>query len=147
VTVDVLTGALHTVGPLGVDVISESAFDTSGNSGVAYATMKRANSSQSEFWTVDLVSGAAANRGAIGGGITVTAMTPLFPNRRRSCRWPCLWRWLLRPVGVVNDIGGLPQICPRSRALRLRGLFALADLRRRRRRELSAFQMGRVDGA
>jgi hypothetical protein len=80
VTVDVLTGALHTVGPLGVDVISEGAFDISGNSGVAYATMKRANSSQSEFWTIDLVSGAAASRGAIGGGITVTAMTTAVPE-------------------------------------------------------------------
>lgn len=79
VTIDTSTGTLQTVGSLGVDVISQGAFDISGKSGVAYATMKRANSSQSEFWTIDLATGAATSGGAIGGGITVTAMTAASP--------------------------------------------------------------------
>lgn len=80
VTVDVLTGTLHTVGALGVDVISQGGFDISGKSGIAYATMMRANSSQSEFWTIDLSGGHATSLGAIAGGITVTAMTAAVPE-------------------------------------------------------------------
>ncbi len=68
-------GMLGTVGPLGTNVSSLGGFDISGPTGTAYATMTPVGSSQSNFYSINLVTGAATNLGPIGGGIVITAMT------------------------------------------------------------------------
>jgi hypothetical protein len=72
VTTDDTTGAIHTVGPLGVDVTGEGGFDISGRSGIAYAAMIPANSSQSILYTINLATGAATPHGQIGAGMVIT---------------------------------------------------------------------------
>jgi hypothetical protein len=69
------SGTLSTVGPLGVDVSSLVGFDISGETGVAYAVMTPAGSSQSSFYSIDLATGTATSLGVVGGGVVVTAMS------------------------------------------------------------------------
>jgi hypothetical protein len=95
-------GQLGTVGPLGVNVSSLGGFDISGPTGIAYATMTPVGSSQSNFYRIDLMSGAATDLGPIGGGIVITAMT----------------------------IAPVPE--PATFGLGLSGMLALAALRRKR---------------
>jgi hypothetical protein len=80
VTINEATGALTTVGPLGVDVSELGGFDISGASGTAYAALTPANASQSVFYTINLATGAAAPVGVVGGGIVVTGMTVFIPE-------------------------------------------------------------------
>jgi hypothetical protein len=68
-------GTLATVGPLGIDVSALAGFDISGSTGIAYAVMTPAGASQSSFYSINLVTGAATSLGVVGGGIVVTAMT------------------------------------------------------------------------
>jgi hypothetical protein len=74
------TGALTTVGPLGVDVSAAGGFDISGTTGAAYAALLPTNSSASRFYTINLATGAATSVGQIDGGIVVTAMTVWVPE-------------------------------------------------------------------
>lgn len=67
-------GTLGTVGPLGVDIGALGGFDISGATGVAYAALLPANTSVSQFYRIDLLTGAATNLGQIDGGLVITAM-------------------------------------------------------------------------
>jgi hypothetical protein len=73
-------GTLGTVGPLGVDVGSVGGFDISGATGTAYAALLPAGSSVSNFYSINLATGAATNLGAIDGGLIITAMTVAIPE-------------------------------------------------------------------
>lgn len=68
-------GTLFTVGALGTDVTDLATFDISGNTNVAYMTIRDANLARSTFWTINLATGAGTFVGEIGGGSIVTAMT------------------------------------------------------------------------
>lgn len=66
-------GTLGTVGSLGsagANLTNELAFDISGATGIAYASLQSAGG-QSELYTIDLASGAATLLGGIGNGATV----------------------------------------------------------------------------
>lgn len=67
-------GTLATVGSLGADLGDILTFDISGGTGVAYAAVLDEASSQSTFWTINLMTGAASPLGAIGGGAIITSM-------------------------------------------------------------------------
>lgn len=69
------SGTLLTVGLLGTDVTDIGTFDISGNTNIAYMTIRDANLARSTFWTVNLTTGAGTMVGEIGGGSIVTAMT------------------------------------------------------------------------
>jgi len=73
-------GTLGTIGPLGVNVGAVGGFDISGNTGIAYATLLPANSSVSQFYTINLLTGAATSLGQIDGGVIITAMTVANPG-------------------------------------------------------------------
>lgn len=75
VSMNTATGALTTIGGLGLNVVAAGGFDISGVTGVAYAALQPSNSSQSSLYTINLVTGAATPVGQIDGGITITAMT------------------------------------------------------------------------
>ncbi len=66
---------LVTVGLLGTNVTEIGGFDISGGTGIAYATVRDVQLSQSTFWTINLNTGAGAMVGQIGGGHVITAMT------------------------------------------------------------------------
>jgi hypothetical protein len=68
-------GTLGTVGPLGLDVVGAGGFDISGATGIAYAALQPANSSQSSLYSINLATGAATNLGVIDGGLVITAMS------------------------------------------------------------------------
>lgn len=69
------TGALTTIGALGVDTKSEVGFDIAPGSNVAYAALNVAGKAQ--LHTVDLSSGAAGPLGMIGDGAPVYAIAVL----------------------------------------------------------------------
>lgn len=102
VTMNTATGALTTIGPLGVNVVAAGGFDISGNTGIAYAALQPSNGSQSSLYTINLATGAAAAIGQIDGGIVISAMA------------------------VAPDV---PE--PAAAALMLLGLIGLSAARRR----------------
>ncbi|MDX2131476.1 MAG: DUF4394 domain-containing protein [Planctomycetota bacterium] len=69
------SGQLTTIGSLGTDITDLSTFDISGNTGVAYMSIRDMNLSRSTFWTVNLSTGAGMMVGEVGGGSIITAMT------------------------------------------------------------------------
>lgn len=75
-------GTLGTVGALGLDVGAVGGFDISGTTGIAYATLLPAGSSVSQFYTIDLATGAATAVGVVDGGLIITAMAvgPFIPE-------------------------------------------------------------------
>ncbi|MEJ7608635.1 MAG: DUF4394 domain-containing protein, partial [Bryobacteraceae bacterium] len=61
--------------PMGADITSELvAFDISGLSGIAYASLTSPGASASSLYTVDLATGQANLVGTIGGGVTVNGL-------------------------------------------------------------------------
>jgi hypothetical protein len=73
---NVNTGALSLVGGLGLDVSAIGGFDVSP-SGAAYAALLPAGLSTSQFYTIDLTTGAATLVDQIDGGLLITAMAVL----------------------------------------------------------------------
>jgi hypothetical protein len=69
------TGALSTVGPLGLNAVAAGGFDISGATGIAYAALLPVGSSQSSLFTINLATGAATNVGTIDGGLVINALT------------------------------------------------------------------------
>ncbi|MDZ4658682.1 MAG: DUF4394 domain-containing protein [Bythopirellula sp.] len=68
-------GTLGTVGPLGLDVAAAGGFDISGVTGIAYAALLPTSSSQSRFYRINLLTGAATDLGVVDGGLFITALT------------------------------------------------------------------------
>ena len=69
------TGQLSTVGPLGVDPGGLIGFDISSLTGVAFAAMTASGASNSQFYTINLTTGAATLIGNISGGETIRDIT------------------------------------------------------------------------
>jgi hypothetical protein len=69
-------GTLGTVGPLGVNVGAVGGFDIfgTGPNAVAYAALLPASTSVSSLYSIDLVTGAATNLGAIDGGAIISSL-------------------------------------------------------------------------
>ena len=70
-------GTLDTVGSLGLAgtiLTDEVAFDISGETGTAYASLQEAGEA-SQLYTIDLSTGTASLQGVIGGGSTVRDFT------------------------------------------------------------------------
>jgi hypothetical protein len=68
-------GTLGSVGPLGVDTSALVGFDilsSAGGGNIAYASLTPSGGSVSNFYSINLITGAAANLGQIDGGIFVT---------------------------------------------------------------------------
>lgn len=89
-------GTLGTVGPLGVNVVATGGFDISGTSGIAYAALQPVGSSQSNLYSISLLTGLATNLGQIDGGVVLSSMT-------------------VAPDGFDPNGGGIPE--PTSLAL------------------------------
>ena len=68
------TGQLFTVGSLGVTTNGSVGFDIASPSNAAFASLTAPNASQSQFFTINLTSGAATLIGAIGVNETVHAI-------------------------------------------------------------------------
>lgn len=60
------TGQLFTIGALGVNTANDAGFDISDCSGSGFASMTAAGAAQSQFYTINLLSGAATLVGNIG---------------------------------------------------------------------------------
>jgi hypothetical protein len=75
-------GTLGTVGPLGINATGVGGFDISGTTGVAYAALLPSGSSQSNLYSINLVTGLATNLGQIDGGVIITAISvaPAIPE-------------------------------------------------------------------
>jgi hypothetical protein len=71
---NVSTGALTTVGSVGVDLNDMSSFDISGATGIAYAAVRNVTTARTTFWTINLATGAGSFVGEVGGGSILTAM-------------------------------------------------------------------------
>ena len=78
----IVPGAMNTVGSLGFDVDSTGGFDVSSLTGTAYAALLPASSSVSQFYSINLATGAATSLGVIDGGLVITAMAvgPAIPE-------------------------------------------------------------------
>lgn len=59
-------GKLDTIGPLGVNTTNDVGFDISDCSGTGYASLTTAGGTQSQFYGINLLNGAATAVGAIG---------------------------------------------------------------------------------
>ncbi len=59
-------GTLTTIGALGVNATNDAGFDISDCSGNGYASLTTAGAAQSQFYTINLLNGAATAVGAIG---------------------------------------------------------------------------------
>jgi hypothetical protein len=68
------TGALTTIGQLGLNATEWGGFDIAID-GTAFAVLGTPTSSMSSFYTIDLNTGAATLIGEVGGGLVITAMT------------------------------------------------------------------------
>ena len=69
------TGALSTVGAIGLNASAAGGFDVSGVTGTAYAALLPSGSSQSSLYTINLATGAATPVGVINGGLVISALT------------------------------------------------------------------------
>jgi hypothetical protein len=103
-------GTLGTVGPLGVNVGAVGGFDISGANNVAYAAMLPANSSSSNLYAINLLTGLATNLGMIDGGVVLSSMT-------------------IAPDGFVPG-GGIPE--PASLVLMAMSVVGIVGCRFRR---------------
>jgi hypothetical protein len=65
------TGQLFTVGSLGVNTSDLVGFDVSGFSGTAFAALTAPGGASSQFYTLNLSTGAATLAGTVGGGQTI----------------------------------------------------------------------------
>lgn len=59
-------GSLFTIGALGVNTTNDAGFDISDCSGTGYASLTVAGATQSQFYSINLLSGAATAIGTIG---------------------------------------------------------------------------------
>ena len=75
-------GTLGTVGPLGFNATGVGGFDISGTTGIAYAALLPSGSSQSNLYSINLLTGLATNLGQIDGGVIITAISvvPAIPE-------------------------------------------------------------------
>lgn len=75
-------GTLGTVGPLGLNATGVGGFDISGTTGIAYASLLPSGSSQSNLYSINLLTGIATNLGQIDGGVIITAISvaPAIPE-------------------------------------------------------------------
>jgi hypothetical protein len=71
-------GLLTTIGAgLGVDTSDLVAFDISGLSGIAYASLTPPTGGASQLFTIELATGGAGLVGSIGRGLTVTGLAAI----------------------------------------------------------------------
>ena len=68
-------GTLNTVGSLGFDITELGGFDITGSSNIAYGSFQLTSSTNSQFFSVDLLTGQLTLIGEIAGGTVITAMT------------------------------------------------------------------------
>lgn len=68
-------GTLGTVGPLNVNVGAVGGFDIASQGGIAYAVLLPTGSSASNLYSINLLTGAATNLGAVDGGVILSSMT------------------------------------------------------------------------
>jgi hypothetical protein len=75
-------GQLTTVGSLGINVAGDGGFDivTVSGSDIAYAALRPVGSSVSNFYSINLDTGAATLIGEIGEGINIRAMALVIPG-------------------------------------------------------------------
>lgn len=59
-------GTLFTIGALGVNTTNDAGFDISDCSGMGFASLTTAGATQSQFYTINLLSGSATAVGTIG---------------------------------------------------------------------------------
>ncbi len=64
-------GQLFTIGALGANVDGDTGFDISDSTGAAYASLNASGANSTQFYTVNLATGATTLIGAIGGGARV----------------------------------------------------------------------------
>lgn len=76
---DVTTGSLTLIGFLGVDTDTNVGFEISGQTGIAYASLKKAGQSASTLFTINLVTGGASEIGDITGGTVIGLTAPPPP--------------------------------------------------------------------
>jgi hypothetical protein len=75
-------GGLTTIGSLGINVGEDGGFDilfTAAGGDVAYAALRPTSSSVSNFYSINLNTGAATLIGEIGGGVNIRAMSIVIP--------------------------------------------------------------------
>jgi len=80
-------GTLFTIGPLGVNTTNDAGFDISDCSGTGYASLTTAGATQSQFYTINLLSGAATAVGTIGVNEVVrdiSAGTTFVPSAQQA---------------------------------------------------------------
>lgn len=67
------SGGLVTVGAVGFDFATETGFDIyyNGTSNTAYASLTAFNGTSSDFYRIDLTTGAGTFIGTIGGGVAI----------------------------------------------------------------------------
>ena len=76
------TGQLFTVGPLGVMTTGSAGFDIASPSNAAFASLTTPGANQSQFFTINLATGAATPIGAIGVNETVHSIAIGGVSRR-----------------------------------------------------------------
>ncbi len=94
-------GTLTTIGSLGMDITELGGFDIAASNGVAYGAFQSTTNSNSQFFTVNLSTGAASWVGEIGGGTVITAMTV---------------QSVPEPTSALVGLGGIALLLRRRRA-------------------------------
>jgi hypothetical protein len=67
-------GTLGTVGPLGINIGAVGGFDIHGTANMAYAALLPAGSSNSNLYSINLLTGAASLIGQIDGGVIISSL-------------------------------------------------------------------------